>query len=212
MNNNVILKKIIDITKLKEENIKNIYMYGSRVYKTTHWNSDYDVICVIDNSLNDLNHKEIRNGDLNIHLITIDNFQNNLNEHKITEMECHFLENNFILKSNYNFNFNLDLIKLRKSISSKSSNSWVKAKKKFEIKEEDNFIGIKSMFHSLRILNFGIQISKNNKIIDYSSLKDIWEKMFTYYQQNKDYDFFNNEYKKLYNSFKTEFKIVVPKQ
>ena len=59
---------------------------------------------------------------------------------------------------------------LRTSISTITSNSWVKGKKKLIITVDyDLNLALKSVFHSLRILDFGIQISENKKIVNFSN-------------------------------------------
>ena len=40
-----------------------------------------------------------------------------------------------------------------------------------------NFRGKKSLFHAIRIVMFGIQISKYGKIVDYSAANHIWEEI-----------------------------------
>ena len=58
---------------------------------------------------------------------------------------------------------------------SQSHCSWVKAKRKIE--HDDIIGGEKSLFHSLRILNFGLQILEKNIIYDFSNANYIWKEI-----------------------------------
>ena len=103
----------------------------------------------------------------------------------------------------------MNLPQLRHAISSKSSNSWVKAKKKFIVEEDFNpYIGKKSAFHSLRILNFGTQIAKYQRILNYSSANNYFDDIMNL----NSWDDINHQFKSVYNSLSTEFKLVAPKE
>lgn len=150
-------------------NVLNIYMYGSRVYGTSTEKSDYDYIVVVDNeeSAKVLDgYARSENEDFTIY--TKEQFEEQVANHEISALECLFLPQENVIKKTVNFPFVLDLEKLRPSISQKSSNSWVKAKKKFIVdKDYAPYIGQKSAWHSLRILDFGCQLAKDGKITNY---------------------------------------------
>jgi hypothetical protein len=194
---------------LNNEDILNIYMYGSRVYETNSDNSDYDYI-VVKKGNNDLI-TQINNENSNITIYDEKSFQNSINEHEISVLECLFLPEKYILRQEKIFNFELNLLKLRESISKKSSNSWVKCKKKLTIPEDYNeYIGKKSLFHSLRILSFGIQIAKYGKIIDYKEANNYWYEIIN--NQSKDWEHYKEKYQQTFNKLKSEFKMVAPKR
>ena len=104
----------------------------------------------------------------------------------------------------------IDKTKLRHEISGKADNSWVKAKKKLMIPDEDNYIGLKSLFHSLRILDFGLQIADAGRIVDYGAvnwlLKEILESGET------DWDYFDKKYRGTKNAMRSDFKKLAPKE
>jgi len=158
---------------LKDDNIIGIYQYGSFVYGTNHEKSDKDLIVI----LNDINQslekiEELRkNYDVNIY--SKNDFEKMIKEHEISALECLFLEDKFILKY-HQWNFELDLPTLRNSVSQKSSNSWVKAKKKFIVeKDYAPYIGQKSAWHAIRMLDFGTQIAKYGMIKNYATQNEI---------------------------------------
>jgi hypothetical protein len=88
-------------------------------------------------------------------------------------LEC-FFNTSPILK--YDTEFELDLFSLRKKISAICNNSWVKASKKLNLVEEDDYTGLKSLFHSFRILSFGIDLAKDNKINSFFISKSTFKK------------------------------------
>lgn len=213
IDNLYLLDKIKQIVKLTDDEIINVYLYGSHVYKTNHVKSDYDLMVVIDNKLIHLNDKEFKSHDglINLHLETVDTFQSHLLDMKIKELELYFLPLEFIIKESIKFRFKLDISKLRCEISSKSNNSWAKAHKKLDILYEDDYIGLKSLYHSFRILAFGIQMAKYGKIIDFEDTKDIYFEIMQLYSKGFKWEDYKLFYQNQYNQFSTEFKKVAPK-
>ncbi|MCK9417487.1 nucleotidyltransferase domain-containing protein [Candidatus Dojkabacteria bacterium] len=204
-------EKIIDILSqngISESKILNIYMYGSRVYGTTSEISDYDFIVIISSSSKG-NYFQIIDGDINITIYDLPNFIMRLNNHDIDALECLFLSDEHKIQENIAIKSNIDLAKLRHSFSKMSSNSWVKAKKKFIVKKDYNpYIGKKSLFHSMRILMFGCQIAKHGKITNYSEANYVWERLLL---MNDDYMTISKYFKPGYNALGTLFRGVAPK-
>ena len=193
-----------------DDNVLNIYQFGSRVYGSDNKDSDYDYIMIV---------KEFFDPkDINIHVHTVQNFQRLLDNHDIQALECLFLPPKFILKDTLDNNliWELDKSKLRTSISTISSNSWVKGKKKLIVQGDyDINLAIKSLFHSLRIIDFGIQIAIHNRIVDYSSKNYILEdliKLAEEYQSVELWEIIDSKYREVYNKLRTEFKMLCPKE
>lgn len=212
---------MIDII-LDNNSVLNVYRYGSVVYKTTDSLSDEDWIVIVDNDsyerVNYLVESFINTQEdikIDITLYTIDEFIGLLQEHEISAIECMYLDSNHILKEDYKFDFVLDYERLRRSISTKSNNSWVKAKKKLLIEKDYNLrVALKSLYHSIRILDFGIQLSKYNKIKDYTSSNYIIKDLNKLASRIEDpiqlWLSIYKQYKSLYNVKKTKFKILCP--
>lgn len=181
---------------MSNENFIICYPYGSINYGTKNVNSDLDYIAIVENKLKD--QENIDNCDYTYY--TISEFQHLIDQHHISALECLFL-----LDSSKFFKFDLDLFKLRESISKTSSNSFVKAKKKFIVeKDRDIYKGKKSLFHSLRILDFGTQIAKYNKIIDFTSCAHLWKEIIE--NPSECWEDYNKKYKPVFNSMATEFR------
>jgi predicted nucleotidyltransferase len=167
-------QEIKDITGLPEWKILNIYMYGSRVYGTCHHASDFDFL-VVANSLD--RDREIRYSRYNIHVHTPDKFQDDLWAYHMVNLECIFAPPFAKLqeKIDYRKAFGFDQYKLKRSILKQSHDSWIKSKMKFN--EMDIERGTKSLFHSLRMLLFGIQLVESNEITDFSEANHYWEEV-----------------------------------
>lgn len=185
----------------------NKYPFGSRVYGSHKKDSDFDYIAVIDDYHQNL--------DINTQIYTTNDFQVALDNHDIPALECYFLPENMVIKNNHKFSFTLDKFKLRRSVSTIASNSFVKGKKKLTVAGDyDKKLAIKSVFHSLRILDFGIQIASNGKIIDYSSSNWILDDLISMtnnLESNSAWKAIEDKYKKIYNDRATKFKSLCPK-
>lgn len=198
-------------------NAEQIYSYGSRVYGTHTEQSDFDYIVVLkkgipktDSLINiEENHYQI---------YTHEEFLFKIKNHDIMALECIFSQSWHRKKKDaeefYKY-FELNLNSLRESISTISNNSWVKGKKKLIVSGDyDKRAGIKSVFHSIRILDFGIQVARHGSIYDYSSKNYIWTellKLSEQYDADILWEKINSKFKSVFNSISSEFKQLAPK-
>ena len=203
-------EEILKRTGLNDYDIVNVYSYGSRVYGNFRKDSDYDFIAIVKNKTTD----QFSDNLINVSFFTPEGHQHRLDEHEISALECFFLDNKFILKNAKNYAFRLDLSKLRHSLCAKSSNSWVKAKKKLTVEiekgveENPEDVGKKSLFHSFRIIEFGKQLAQTGKITDYGCSNELFKEIMYSYS---DWNMLFEEYKKRYNNLLTEFRLLAPK-
>ena len=185
-----------------------IFQYGSQVYGTINELSDLDYVVVVnDDYVVNTNPITVENCDFNFYnetewlvLILIND---------IVTLECLSLDNP--IKDLLNYRIKIDKIQLRKSISSVASNSFVKCKKKLTIEKDYNpYIGKKSLWHSLRILSFGIQCCKHSKIVDFSVANELYQDIVV--NQQNDWEYYKKHYKPMYNNLKTIFKTYSEKE
>jgi len=157
--------EVLELAELNPTKVRNIYVYGSRVYGTNRPDSDTDIMvtaCTMDA------HKEFNNGKYNVHIVTPDIFEDRLRRHEMQQLECIFAPSKAIIQENvdYRSSFELGRNRLKKMSLSQSAHSWYQAK--MRIKDGDIERGAKSLFHSLRILVFAEQILTEGCIVDFS--------------------------------------------
>jgi len=188
---------ILKFAKIDDDNVICAFEYGSRVYGNIHEKSDYDYIFIV----KDRNSEQFLSDIININFYDEQSYITRLLNHEISALETLWLDSKHILKQTKKFNFVLNRSMLRKSISKKSSNSWVKSRKK-EL-DSEFLVSKKSLWHSYRIIMFGIQISKYGEIIDYSEANYLFNNILKSERLLWD--------KSLFNSLSTNFKKITPK-
>lgn len=196
------------LENISNENIVNVYRFGSHVYGSQNKSSDEDYIVIV---------KEYETSpSIDVHYFTIIEFQRLLNNHDIQALECYFLPQKHILKETHQFSFSLNKVKLRTSISTVSDGAWVKGKKKLTVAADyHKKLAIKSIFHSIRIRDYGIQIASNGRIYDYSSKNYVYDdlnKIALSYERNECWDKIDKKYKPIYNSLRSQFVTLCPKE
>lgn len=195
------IEDIIRITGLSESEILGAYVFGSRVYGTHTKESDIDIILITNHLPNGT---EIRNGLYNIQVLSESHFGESLEKNDIKALECSFAPE-WAKLIEFKHRFILNEVSLRNEISAKVSHSWVKFKKK--LAQGDRSIGLKSLFHSLRIADFGTQVAHENRI-DFSSSNFIWDEIK---YSDLDWPELVRKYKPLLNSRLTTFRKIAPK-
>lgn len=201
INKEEILSNITDIIKIHPLKIKNIYLFGSQVYQTSDNISDYDFI-VLASSL--LEKQEFKNGKYNIHVHVPNIFLDGLKEYNMQYLECVYAPDFAKIQEKLSLpdkNFKLKTDMLIYKGMNQSFNAFHNAKMK--INSGDLYRGVKSIFHSIRILNFFNQIINKQKIVDYTAANYIWNILKADYD-NDIYDWFY--YKDKYLPLKIEYE------
>lgn len=206
----VFLVKMLELQfNITPEDIHTIYPYGSIVYGTNTNQSDEDYVVIVD-GINDDVHLQFESDFLDIHIITVDHFKFLLNRCDIMALEAYFSK--WPIKNDLEIDFELNLPALRKSISHTVSNSWVKAKKKVKLENEDSWVGYKSLFHAIRILDFGIQIAETGKIEDYKRVSHLWTDILERVDRGDDFESIIKHFKPIQNANQTIFRKLAPKE
>ena len=103
---------------------------------------------------------------------------------------------------------------IRRSVSQKCSNSFVKAKKKLTVeKDYDRYSSLKSLFHSIRISTFAYQYGKKGKI-EIDSCINLYKEICDDYENHTDeelLELIGDKYKKKYNERLRLFRLFYPK-
>jgi len=182
--------------------VHGCYIFGSQVYGTADNHSDWDIMLIVNSSVPELEHND---GRFNIHTVTPDKFKEWCDVNHIKAIECLYAPSWAQLKPfDYEFKFKED--SFRHNISHTVSNSWVKCKKK--LMQGDYYIGIKSLFHSLRIAEFGIQFGKTCEI-EFHSMNWLWKELMS-----KEWNWLELEerWKPTRNELMTEFRKICEKK
>lgn len=180
--------------------------FGSATYGTQTEKSDYDFVAIVDM---DDGYIQFESPNVDIHIMSQHHYLSKLESHDIMALEVHF--NPSPLKK-YEVDFTINKVKLRHKISAVVSNSWVKAKKKVNLENEDTYVGIKSCFHAIRILDFGIQMAAHGQIVDYKSSTHAWDEILEKVGAGVEFDEIMEYYKPKHNNKATFFRELAPKE
>lgn len=184
------------------------FTYGSTVYGTTHENSDVDIAVIGEPTV-----------DFSTQYTDINAFERAIIECDPIALECYSLLFHPDKADLFHFDQELTVSipsgNLRRSISSKSSNSFVKAKKKLTVdKDFDKMASLKSLFHSMRLLTFGTQIATEGHVVDFGAENELFAEIWDCYQTDDIegiLDRIQSEYKPQLNARATIFRKVAQK-
>lgn len=193
---------------------EGIFQYGSSVYKNKK-PADIDVI-VVYSSETFTEDVQIVSGEYNLNAYHLLTFIEKLSNDEIDALECLCLKDagfsyiSPILQPLLN-SHTINATKLRRSIASVSSNAFVKAKKKLVVPADRNLTAsIKSLWHSFRVMDYGIQLAKYGTI-NYSSCNSLYIEIINDYKNfNLNWDLIYQKYKPLMNEKHSEFKSLCP--
>lgn len=183
---------IIDVIKIHPLKIRNIFLFGSQIYGNQRDDSDYDFIVV---ACNMLEKQEIRHENLNIHVHTPDIFLNGLKEYQMNYLECIYAPSfakiqEKMIQPDKNFSLKIDMLKYKGM--NQSFTAFHKAKER--VLDGELYRGVKSMWHSFRILQFFKQIVDSDYITDFASANQYWDMMKEDMEHHEDWDFYKEKY------------------
>ena len=181
---------IIDVIKIHPLKIRNIFLFGSQIYGNQRDDSDYDFIVV---ACNMLEKQEIRHENLNVH--TPDIFLNGLKEYQMNYLECIYAPSfakiqEKMIQPDKNFSLKIDMLKYKGM--NQSFTAFHKAKER--VLDGELYRGVKSMWHSFRILQFFKQIVDSDYITDFASANQYWDMMKEDMEHHEDWDFYKEKY------------------
>lgn len=185
-------EQICEKLKIDYSQILNIYPYGSKIYGTSNEDSDDDFVIVYRSSLlpsGAFKDNAISSQDRSVQgsCYSRSGFIDAINNYQISALECIFLPDDKIVQKKMNFSMNkFDIRELSKKIISTASSSWHFANLAYQ---DDNIDSSKkNIYHALRILDFGIQIKENRKIVDYGSAS-LYKELVDYTEDYKPKNF-----------------------
>lgn len=199
-----------------------MFEHGSTVYGTNNEKSDIDIVVVVPDKYSDFLDKypnsiyqfNPEQSFKDFEFLTESTYIKLIKNLDIMAIESLFLPSKNIIQGNpskyIEYLYGIDLWKIRQSFSGKASNSWAKAHKKMTVEKDfDMYCGQKSLFHSLRILDFGCQLCEHNKIVDYSSANKYFKEIMK--MNGADWEEYKAKFKPIYNSLRSKLAELAPK-
>jgi len=191
-----------------DEEVLNIYPYGSQVYETANEYSDHDYIIVTksaflkskdeDDAIGGFKNNAISNEDYTIQgvLYSRTGFIDAINNYDITALECLFLPNEMVIQKRWPFKIQrFDEKEMAKNIIKKISNSWHIAD--IQAKDNQKDRAKKGIFHSLRILHFALQLKEYQKIVNFQECNDLKKEINAFKDECFDTRYFLKERNRL---------------
>lgn len=184
----------------------NIYEYGSVVYGTyIEGKSDKDYIVIVPDDYI-LNVDQVEHNNCHYNIFHAHQWQEKLNNNEVDAIEIYFLPKRHVVKETIFFNTEIVPSKIREQFSRTASNSWVKCKKKLIIENSFNpRVGKKSLWHSLRIIEFGTQILLTGKINNYGCMNHLYDSIVN--NEHDDWEYYQHYFQPIYNAKKTKFRL-----
>jgi hypothetical protein len=181
------------------------------VYGTNNYQSDHDFQVIVyskDYEETKQSLAKVNKRAADVHLHTFTEFEDALARCEIYALECMDLPSSLRFRDDLPMSYSIDKAILRRAISEKANNSWVKAKKKLIVLADRNeHIALKSMFHSFRILDFGIQLAMTGHILNYRAQQDIWAEL---QMLPADWPTYELAFKARHNALASRFREVCP--
>lgn len=189
-----------------------LYPYGSRVYGTATKDSDYDYQIVLKDK--DFKQEDWRNElaqrGFDLHVWSQSEWTDALADHRVFALECFYLPDDMVISNGLMIKHKLSKTKLREEFSRVASNSWVKAKKKLIVEDDRNVhIATKSVFHSMRILDFGCQIAEHGRIVNYASMNHVLAELTL---MPAEWECIDTTFRARHNALASRFREVCPKK
>ncbi|WP_309714294.1 nucleotidyltransferase domain-containing protein [Armatimonas sp.] len=179
--------------------------FGSRVYGTARPDSDDDYLVVFPEN-DGPSGLELALENTNLQIFTLVEYQTALDAHQIHALEAYFVPNSPLSAL---CSFTLNRATLRQALSQKASHSFVKAKKKIAV-EQDYLPGWKSLFHSLRILVFGIELARTGALTNFAAANAYWDEIWA--AQETDWETLKTRWQPVHNALSSEFRKLAPKE
>lgn len=226
------MSKVYDCNKpdeiyqlFEKQRVGKSFERGSTIYGTAHKDSDtdygfivdddaeiIDVPGVFDNVKSDTRIHPVAIPDKNcdIELVRESDFIQMINEQEPFALEPLFLTDEI---SDYKKYWKLDLWNMRCRFDSISNNSFAKAKKKLTVeKDYDEYCGVKSLFHSIRLLMFCVFFTKGYVTEEEKQeVVNLYNEIMSDWKSGFKWEDFKEKYKPVRNRWHSEVVKVCPR-
>ena len=155
---------IMSVNGYNDTDVLNVYVAGSRLYGNITDVSDHDYVIIVCAYSNNNDNHNIRHNNVDLTVISVEDMNRVLSEHNVQRLINIFTPSEFILRSEITFTFVLDCGRLRSAVSEISNKCMHHAKRSWH--EGDHYKSKKHLVHSIRYVEFAIQIVQHGTIID----------------------------------------------
>jgi hypothetical protein len=159
------LAEIITVAGLRDEEVLNVYGFGSRVYGTALPTSDWDFAVVVDTYEGDTI-KEVNN--VGVSIFSWNEILQMSQKHHFQFLLLYYCPPEHRIRERRPLPFELNLMALRKAILRKCGSSMNRAHAYF-VREHDYYRGKKMLSHSIRYFLYAEQIMASGRITDFSA-------------------------------------------
>jgi len=220
INKQYIRELFFDKTNINPYTLMGLYVTGSWQYSCTREGSDIDLTAIVKEYPSC--GSQFISDDLNVNFYKVSSVDRMLQEGYIPLLEAYYAEDKHIIIKYPKFNVVRpidslmdDISLLRVSCSTLTSNSWVKGHKKLTTSDYDLNMALKSIFHSIRIQDFVIQLLDSSTTPDFSSCNYILYDLFFMSESLHREELWlaiKSKYHSVYKQKKSTIKSFIPKE
>lgn len=177
------LEKIIIYSNLTPKQVKNVYIYGSRLYGTFGKDSDYDVIIVADTPIT---FEKITKNKYQIQIYSVKKYLNDLANNEFPAVEFKFYPEWARLKEELKVNYPINIAKIKSSAKGEVERQLNLIKQVFD-SSANTYMIKKMMFHTFRKVLYAIEIIKTGYLRDLQIAQNyynfVFSKQFNSYEE-----------------------------
>jgi len=219
INKTNLYNNFLELTNIFPDSVKGLYITGSHQYGCNREDSDIDLTAIV-NEYPSCGEQFISDK-LNVNFYKVSSIHRLLfTEAYIPLIEAFYADEKDIIISFFIDTIPIkdlldDVSQLRVSCSQLTSNSWVKGQKKLVTSDYDLNMGLKSIFHSIRIQDFVIQLLDGTTTPNYGSCNYILYDLFSMSEKlyrEELWDAIKSKYYAIYKDKKSRIKSLIPKE
>lgn len=205
----LVLKKADEISPEFDGEVIGCYQTGSRVYQCFTEDSDHDFVVVLGTKINVDEIVDDEKTKISLHFIDEVSFSKKIQEYDAVYLQILFLQKNFVLRENQQMmkikkQWKLYSSSLESSICNVVDFTLTKSQRYYETSK---YVSLKNIIHSIRYLQFGIQIAQYRRIIDYTSANKYFNEIFKL--DYKKWEEYYSHYEKVLEGLKNDLKKII---
>ncbi len=166
--NELLIAKVASILRIDVKNLKNLFVYGSRLYGTNHSESDFDLIVVADVSKE---HQNIFTNEFNIQVYSEAKYLSDLANNNFPAIETLSIPEWAVIKRNLTPSVEISPLRVSQAGIKSAMENLTEAKSSSGKLGQDYMVK-KRLFHVFRKLLFTTQLIQFKKIEDFEAANE----------------------------------------